>query len=276
MTSEYKSAKLHYEARTRAEALAAALTGMVTVGEAYLPYDAPNGPCHKRLSVAKAALSSAGAENVETCGDCMGSGYSGHPDSGQVCYACKGSGGVASSGAGQEAEAVEPFGYWCECKGADPAFLRKPSYIPPTDALHTTTPLYTRLVPAQPQEVAVKPKAVETAKLARDVAARMIDQNIQWRLDPLYIIELCDEIDRLSALASPAQAVKWQPIETAPKDGTWVLAVRAGYIPETCFWDGEEWLFDEGQDPGTHYHPTHWMPLPTGPAQVVKDKGGEE
>lgn len=37
---------------------------------------------------------------------------------------------------------AEPFGYYCECKGADPAFLRKPAYIPPTDNLHTTTPLY--------------------------------------------------------------------------------------------------------------------------------------
>src|SRR5690606_39049327 len=42
------------------------------------------------------------------------------------------------------AETVEPFGYYCECKGADPAFLRAPAYIPPTDEIHTTTPLYTR------------------------------------------------------------------------------------------------------------------------------------
>lgn len=36
----------------------------------------------------------------------------------------------------------EPFGYWCECKGADPVFLRKPAFIPPNDRLHKTTPLY--------------------------------------------------------------------------------------------------------------------------------------
>jgi hypothetical protein len=39
-----------------------ALTGMITVGEAYLPYDAPNGPCTKRLSVARTALRALEAE----------------------------------------------------------------------------------------------------------------------------------------------------------------------------------------------------------------------
>ena len=43
------------QAETRRLALEA-LTGMITVGEAYLPYDAPNGPCAKRLSVARRAL----------------------------------------------------------------------------------------------------------------------------------------------------------------------------------------------------------------------------
>lgn len=53
---------------------------------------------------------------------------------------------------------TEPFGYYCECKGADPAFLRKPAYIPPTDDLHTTTPLYTR-----PSEQAVTEAQVAAA-----------------------------------------------------------------------------------------------------------------
>lgn len=48
-----------------------------------------------------------------------------------------------------ESGEAEPFGYYCECKFADPAFLRKPAYIPPTDDLHKTTPLYTHPVPGQ-------------------------------------------------------------------------------------------------------------------------------
>lgn len=34
------------------------------------------------------------AQVPETCGKCMGSGYGGHPDSGQLCADCNGSGGV--------------------------------------------------------------------------------------------------------------------------------------------------------------------------------------
>ena len=33
------------------------------------------------------------AQVLETCGKCMGSGYGGHPDSGQLCADCNGSGG---------------------------------------------------------------------------------------------------------------------------------------------------------------------------------------
>lgn len=48
--------------------------------------------------------------------------------------------------------APEPFGYYCECKGADPLFLREPAYIPPTDARYTTTPLYAAPQPAPVDE----------------------------------------------------------------------------------------------------------------------------
>lgn len=40
-------------------------------------------------------------------------------------------------------EAREPFGYWIEQRHADPAFLRKPAYIPEPSDLRTVTPLYT-------------------------------------------------------------------------------------------------------------------------------------
>ena len=79
----------------------------------------------------------------------------------------------------------------------------------------------------------------------------------------------------------------WQPIETAPKDGTWILVSggKAGfddYMKEieswpqcmvafcepardewsrdywaVCFWDGG-WRTD-------YESPTHWMPLPEPP-----------
>ena len=63
-----------------------------------------------------------------------------------------------------------------------------------------------------------------------------------------------------------ATASQWQPIETAPKDGTDVVVylannrppIVAGYFKET-----NEWLaYDE---PMNTVFPTHWMPLPPAP-----------
>lgn len=77
----------------------------------------------------------------------------------------------------------------------------------------------------------------------------------------------------------------WRPIETAPKDGTWVL-LFGGRI--SYGWDGDEppavvsaqwtgylngsiaeprWQFAwyDGGYYGTYDGPTHWMPMPEPP-----------
>lgn len=67
----------------------------------------------------------------------------------------------------------------------------------------------------------------------------------------------------------------WQPIETAPKDGTWFL----GYWPQCAFEDRiitTQW-HDFGFDDRPYWldapdnrdwtEPTHWMPLPTPPQE---------
>ena len=78
---------------------------------------------------------------------------------------------------------------------------------------------------------------------------------------------------------------EWQPIETAPKDGTefqaWI--VRDGGIgfwaPECCFnehgqfgvW-GRVDYDEDGWDYGlTHLTPTHWMPRPNPPEEYTND-----
>ena len=55
----------------------------------------------------------------------------------------------------------------------------------------------------------------------------------------------------------------WQPIETAPKDGTKILAcVQGGFETLIVWWeayrDSHEWFYDND----SYTWPTHWMPLP--------------
>lgn len=61
----------------------------------------------------------------------------------------------------------------------------------------------------------------------------------------------------------------WQPIDTAPKDGTWVLAYSPNgnwrriswgknRFNEAC-WTSVDWWFFEREEF------THWMPLPEPP-----------
>lgn len=66
----------------------------------------------------------------------------------------------------------------------------------------------------------------------------------------------------------------WCNIDTAPKDGTYILAVVKGYVPNVCAWMEGEWFGDGEWFGGTKffieghsysYKPTHWMPLPEGP-----------
>lgn len=53
----------------------------------------------------------------------------------------------------------------------------------------------------------------------------------------------------------------WQPIETAPKDGTTVLA----YCPGNRFQKFLTDYYSEHQGGGWLFQPTHWMPLPEPP-----------
>ncbi len=56
----------------------------------------------------------------------------------------------------------------------------------------------------------------------------------------------------------------WQPINTAPKDGTYVLVYGRHEGVRIGKW---ETLFDDWEAPyeGGLLEPTHWMPLPDPP-----------
>lgn len=99
---------------------------------------------------------------------------------------------------------------------------------------------------------------------------------------------------------TPAPILKWQPIETAPKDGRRILV----WVPESenvlsVYWDDRfTFRFDEekaesadyqGEHEGAwtddavksfsyeekeSYQPSHWMPVPLPPKQVDRELKG--
>ena len=111
------------------------------------------------------------------------------------------------------------------------------------------------------------------------------------RAKPNDVIALSEDVDGrthclgyrdlgmvVAAAAMHLQEV-WQPIETAPKDGTWVLLsggrtteIESLYWkvpldrPVTAFWEEGmgRWAFCywDGMWRETYEHPTHWCPLP--------------
>jgi len=68
----------------------------------------------------------------------------------------------------------------------------------------------------------------------------------------------------------PSNSSGWQPIETAPRDGTWVL-VYAGDTHVACFSDytsKDQW-WTQGASLLSDPHPTHWQPLPPPPSEAT-------
>lgn len=84
------------------------------------------------------------------------------------------------------------------------------------------------------------------------------------------------ELKRLTAENEKLRAaLQWQPIETAPKDGTPILAREKGAGPAVymmcAMWSGSElegWRIPgaRGWTNARWFHPTHWMHLPPPPA----------
>lgn len=59
--------------------------------------------------------------------------------------------------------------------------------------------------------------------------------------------------------------MEWQPIESAPKDGTDMLVCwcRGGTMAVACWWS-DGW-YEANDDIRYVSEPTHWMPLPNPP-----------
>lgn len=82
--------------------------------------------------------------------------------------------------------------------------------------------------------------------------------------------ELLEENEALKARIAELEAErKWQPIETAPKDGTGIIGMSIQGEKKTVCWiadgymDGDRWVFASFDlDEDEYTNPTHWMPLP--------------
>jgi hypothetical protein len=80
--------------------------------------------------------------------------------------------------------------------------------------------------------------------------------------------------------------MNWQPMSTAPKDGTPFLAwwpywcmrrpVVAQYDGATGAWDSDACLSPVHTETYPERQPTHWMPLPEPPLATQGDGGGAE
>jgi len=119
--------------------------------------------------------------------------------------------------------------------------------------------------------------------MSDDLVKRLRDLGDRAEYMPHMHHIAADRIEELEAeLARLREAQAWQPIETAPKDGT--LFVAVGFVKEHAYatvggfelWDIEEGIW------GFHDHnasewfedekdwPTHWMPLPEPPKETDK------
>jgi GTP:adenosylcobinamide-phosphate guanylyltransferase len=98
--------------------------------------------------------------------------------------------------------------------------------------------------------------------------------------------------DAQDALAPGNGAVEaWQPIETAPKDGSkvdlWVTiparqVTGCGYnrVPDCWFSDGKWWIYDETKYASNAancrsevWNVSHWMPIPAAPLPATQGDG---
>ncbi len=75
--------------------------------------------------------------------------------------------------------------------------------------------------------------------------------------------------------------MKWQTIESAPKDGTHVLVLIYGSVYEAWWDETGKWRLAKADQHGCgccggdEEHPTHWMPLPEMP-EDTQGEGGHE
>lgn len=132
-------------------------------------------------------------------------------------------------------------------------------------ALSTNIGLVESLVQERPwSSESAKPDMLRTLARWRAVARDLEDTVVALAL-------------RVQSLTDAQAAHGWQPIATAPKDGSVIIGYDASriYEPEEGIGSVEFMRWRDGcwMDPATHsMKPTHWMPLPAPPVAPDQDE----
>ena len=85
-----------------------------------------------------------------------------------------------------------------------------------------------------------------------------------------YVSDLESRLEK-----AEAERDGWQPIETAPKDGTTLLLGHSVTVFDGWWSEGDgAWIDGENNMFGDHigYEPTHWRPLPSPPTPPQGDE----
>jgi hypothetical protein len=104
------------------------------------------------------------------------------------------------------------------------------------------------------------------APVAEPVAAQ--DTEIDWKsMTARMDFGMANAEASAAAAAAWNQRSAWQPIETAPRDGSQILAWDGDELLIAWWCDGGRWISDNLQQyhPGEYENPTHWQPLPSPP-----------
>ncbi len=119
-------------------------------------------------------------------------------------------------------------------------------------------------------------QAIKIEKLQAELAALKAERD--------QLSKACDqhaahEYKLMGEVAALKAAQEWRAMESAPKDGTWVLVIDSEYGDHggafvaryTKAFSGS-WLINTSHTPHVVY-PTHWMPLPGNPHRQSQRRG---
>ena len=96
-----------------------------------------------------------------------------------------------------------------------------------------------------------------------DSADYMPDRLMAPGADPPVFCNEC-HASAMDVSAWNRRADDWQPIETAPRDGTLILAAAPNGNVHPVWWDDGCWVMSGGSEISQFYF-TAWRPLPKGP-----------